>query len=580
MTSALNFSNGSTSSSGTTFAGITSGINTTALVQAEIAQASGPLQELQAQQSANSAESTALTNLESQMTALSSAIDNLNTTGLPARVVTSTDPNNSYVTATASGGTSGSYQIQVQNIATDAQLSPTLDSNGNPTNLAVASTTAPVFSGNGPATFAIEGTDGVTKQITLTSGQNNINALAAAINAAGVADPNVPGSVGLGVTATVVNTGSGPDPYELILQSSKTGVGTAGANLTIADVTAGGAVNTLGIAAGTLSSDGSSIASGGTQSNQAAQNAQFSLDGIQLTRTSNTVTDAVNGVTFNLLQGNQTGTTTLTVAPDTSTASQSLQAVVSAYNTLIGTYNTDTTGSGPLAGNMTATSLMYQITSALTGAPAGLAVTSAYNSASSVGLSVNQDGTLTLDTTAFQDAFQADPNDVQNVFATSATSTNGVVSLATAGSGTATGAIGFNITSYTSGGAVAGTITAPDGTQYNLTGTNGMLVGQAGTPLAGLYLNVTGTGTGTLNLAKGVGQATEDAISAMTDPATGTITQLLKNITSNNTDLASQVTIQQNMLNNMQTSLQNQYSQMEATLAQLQAAGQSISSLS
>ena len=126
---------------------------------------------------------------------------------------------------------------------------------------------------------------------------------------------------------------------------------------------------------------------------------------------------------------------------------------------------------------------------------------------------------------------------------------------------------------------MAGTFTAPDGSQYTLTGTNGLLVGQAGTPLAGLYLNVTGTGTGTLMLSKGVGQAAMDAITNMTNPATGTIAQLQTDITSENNDLTTQINNQQTMLNNMQTSLQNQYSQMETTLAQLQAACQSIGSL-
>jgi len=233
MTSALNFSNLSTNSSGSSFAGITSGINSTALIQAEISQASLPMQQLQAQQTANTSRSTAYTNLGSQMTALSSALSDLNQNGMPSRTVTSSDSTNSYVTATASGGASGSYTIQVGQLATYAQLSPTLDSSGDPANLAVASATAPVFTdtsgnGTGAATFAIEGTDGVTKEITLSAGQNNIYSLADAINAAGVADPNVPGSKGLGVTATVVNTGIGSNPYELVLKSSQTGIGTAG----------------------------------------------------------------------------------------------------------------------------------------------------------------------------------------------------------------------------------------------------------------------------------------------------------------------------------------------------------------
>ncbi|MGA2080937.1 MAG: flagellar filament capping protein FliD [Holophaga sp.] len=584
MSSAINFSNLNTSGNTSSFAGITSGINTTALVQAEVAQASLPLQQLQAQQTANNNESSALTNLQTQMQALASALSDLNTIGLTARTVTSSDSTNSYVTATASGGASGTYSLQVQQVATNAQLSPSLDSSGNPTNLAVASATAPVFTdtsgnGTGTATFAIEGTDGVTKQITLSGGQNNIYALAAAINAATVPDPTVPGSVGLGVNATVVNTGSGPDPYELVLTSAQTGVGSAGSNLTIADVTAGGAVNTLGIAAGTLSSDGSSIASGGTQSNQAAQDAQFSLDGIKLTRASNNVSDAVQGVTFNLVQGNQTGTTTLTVAPDASTASTSMQSMISAYNSLMNAYNTDIAGSGPLSGNTGAMALIQQIQATLTGPVHGLAASSIYNSASSLGVSTNSNGTLSLDTTKFTAAFQADPTAATNVFATSSSSTNAVVSLGVAGPNTASGVFGFNITSYTAGGAVAGTITAPDGTQYNLTGTNGVLMGTQGTPLDGLYLDVSGTGTGSLNLAQGAGQAAQNVITNLTDPVTGTITQLLNQITTSNQDLASQITVQQNYLNTLQTNLQNQYSQMESTLAQLQAASQSITTL-
>jgi flagellar hook-associated protein 2 len=577
---AVDLSNISTTSSGAnSFAGIQSGINTTALIQAEITQASGPLNQLQSEQTANSNRSSAISSLETLMTSLSTSLATLNSSGLSARTVTSSDSTNTYASATAAGGASGSYNIQVQQTATYAQLSPTLNGSGNPTNLATSSTTASIFSGSS-ATFAIEDTNGVTKQITLGSGQNNINALANAINAAGATDPNNPTDVGLGVTATVINTGSGTNPYELILKSSKTGVGTAGGNFTIADVTTGGAANTLGIAAGTLSSDGTSIASGGTQSNQTAQDAKFSLDGVQLTRASNTVTDAVNGVTFNLLQGNQTGTTTLTVAPDATTATNDLQDMVSAFNALVSGYNTDTASGGALVGDGTVRGYLQQIQGALGAIPAGLASDAAYNSAASVGLSTNEDGTLSLDTNAFQAAFNADATGVTSIFASSSSSTNSVVSLGASGTSTAAGTYGFNITSYNTGGTVAGTITAPDGTQYSLTGNNGLLVGAKGTPLDGLYLNVTGTGTGSLTLSKGAGQAVQDLISNLTDPATGSITQLLTGITHSNTDLSTQIANQQSILNRMQASLEAQYSQMEATLSSLDAASSSLGSLS
>jgi flagellar hook-associated protein 2 len=580
MTSALSFQNSSTNSSGLSFQGISSGIQTSQLVQAEISQASLPLQQLQTQQTANNSRSSALTSLEGMMTSLSSSIDAMNNSGFPARLVTSTDTNNTYVTATASGGASGSYTLQVQNTATAAEIAPTLDSSGNPTNFSTASATAPVFTGTGSASFALEDTNGNIRQFTLDPSNNNINGLANAINALQTADPSDPTSKALGIQATVVNTGNktpGANPYELILTSTTTGSGTAGANISIADTTAGGAVNSIGIAAGSVS--GSTLAGGTASTAQPGTDAQFTLDGVQLTRSSNTVSDAINGVTFNLLQGNQSGTTTLTVAPDVQTATIDMQAVVSSYNTMIQTYTTDAAQGGALNGDFTSQSLVNQISQALTGTVAGLPASATYNSASSLGLSTNEDGTLSLDTTKFGDAFQANPTAAMNVFATSGTSTSASVSLAASGPSTASGNIGFNITSYTNGGAVTGTVTAPDGTQYNLTGNNGILEGASGTPLAGLYLSVTGTGSGTLTLSKGVGQAAEDTITNLTAPSNGTIAQVLTDITNQNSDLATQIADQQAMLTRMQTSLENQYSAMEATLSQLQAAGQSINSL-
>jgi flagellar hook-associated protein 2 len=225
-----------------------------------------------------------------------------------------------------------------------------------------------------------------------------------------------------------------------------------------------------------------------------------------------------------------------------------------------------------------AQSLVDQIQSTLTGAPSGLSTSSTYNSAASLGISTNNDGTLSLNTSTFQAAMQANPTAVMNVFATGSSSTNAAVSLAVAGPNTATGNIGFHISEYNQGGTVQGTLTF-GGKDYTLTGQNGILEGQAGTPLAGLYLNVTGTGSGTLTLSQGVGQLTANTISNMTNEASGTITQLLKSITDENTDLTTQIASQQKMLNTMQASLESQYSQMEATLSQLSSAGQSVSSL-
>ena len=560
--------------------GVASGIDWNSLISAILQQEGQPVQRLQDQQTANNNRLTALQRLQSDMNALSSSAAALGGSAFDARTVTSSDTNNTYVTATATGAAVGSYDLQVSQVATAGKISPTL-SGGLPTNLAVADPLATqVFSGSS-ASFAIQGTDGVIRTLTLGSANNNLYGLRDAINALSTPDPNVPGSKGLGVTATVVNTGSGANPYQLVLTSNTTGTGTTGGVATLADVTSGGAVNTLGIAAGTVDSmTAPTTISGGLTSSGAsvAQDAQFSINGVQLTRKTNAVTDAVDGVTFKLKQGGQTGITTLTVGVDKSSITSAMQDVISKFNSLLSDYKSASATGGALYNDSTTRSFISQIRSALTGVPAGLSTTATFNSTASLGIKTNQDGTLSLDTTAFQSALDKDPAAAKRIFANSGVSTSAAVAFYGAGSNTATGAIGFNITSYVSGGAVSGTFTV-GGNNYTLSGTNGSLVGATGTPLEGLILGVTGVGSGTLTVSRGVSQATQDAVSSITNYGSGMLTRIISSINDQNRTLVNQITVGQARLDRRKILLQAQFAQVESVIGQLQAAGQSISGM-
>lgn len=560
--------------------GVATGIDWNSLISAILQQEGQPVQRLQAQQTANNNRLKALQKLQGDMNALSSSVAALGGAAFDARTVTSSDANNTYVTATAQGAAVGSYDLQVSQVATAGKISPTL-SGGLPTNLAVADPLATsIFSGSS-ASFAIQGTDGVIRTLTLGSANNNLYGLRDAINALSTPDPNVPGSKGLGVTATVVNTGSGANPYQLVLTSNTTGTGTTGGVVTLADVTAGGAVNTLGIAGGTVDSMSMpTTLSGGLTSSGAnvAQDALFSVNGVQLTRKTNTISDAVDGVTFNLKQGGQTGTTTLTVGVDKSSITSSVQDVISKFNTLLSDYKSASASGGALYNDSTTRSFISQIRSALTGVPAGLSTTATFNSTASLGIKTNQDGTLSLDTTAFQAALDKDPSAAKRIFANSGVSTSAAVSFYAAGSNTVTGSIGFNITSYVSGGAVSGTFTVGTNS-YTLSGTNGSLVGTAGTPLEGLILRVSGVGSGTLTLSRGVSQATQDAIAGITNSGSGMLTSIISNINDQNRTLANQIAVGQSRLDRRKIQLQAQFAQIESVIGQLQAAGQSISGM-
>lgn len=560
--------------------GVSSGIDWNSYINAILQQESQPLQRLQDKQTANNRRVAALQTFKSNLTALSSSLATLGGTSFDARTVSSTDANGTYVTATASGATAGSYDLKVSQVATKGRISPTL-SGGVPSNLAVADPLAtPVFSGTS-ATFAIQGTDGVIKTLTLDATNNSLYGLRDAINALGAADPNVPGSKGLGVTATVVNTGSGANPYQLVLTAKDTGTGTTGGVVTLADVTGGGAVNTLGIAAGTVDSlTAPTTISGGLASSGAdlAKDALFTVNGIELTRKTNTVTDAVDGVTFSLKQGGQTTPTTLTVALDKGAITSAVQDVVSKFNALVKAYKDASASGGALANDPSVRGFLSQVRAALSGSPAGLPATASLTSTADLGIKTNRDGSLSLDATALQSALDKDPAAAKRIFAFTGDSSNGAVTFFAGGSKTATGPVAFNITSFASGGAVTGTFTV-GGTDYTLTGSNGTLAGAAGTPLEGLIVSVTGTGTGTLNLTRGVGQAVRDLVSDLTASGTGNLSLILSSIDQQNQVLAKQLTEGQQRLDRRRDILQAQFAAVESTIGQLQAAGQSLSGI-
>jgi len=572
-----------TSNSALSFQGLSTGLQTDALVNAIIAQQGKGLEALTARQTRNNARSTALSSMKSGMNAvlisLAAFQDKLN-----SRTVTSTDVNNTNVSATAVGAAAGSYDLKVTTVATKGRISSNLDVDGNPTNMAVANPANAIFTGGGgKASFAVRGTDGVLKAFELTT--NSLNGLRDAINASGS-----------GVTATVVNTGSASNPYQLVITAKETGAGTtagvvtlaaiANADATVATVDSGLGITTGSIsgtiaAPGTLTGGLSSSASGVT-----GVNADFTLNGIQLHRQTNVVTDAVDGVTFTLKQGAQTGTTTLTVAQDKTSATVGMQDVITKFNALVTAYKTasgstkDTNGTilpGVLAGDPTSRTIVSQLRSTLTGASSGLPGTSAFQNLSSIGVKTNADGTLSLNTVTFQAALEKDPTAVQRLFKFSGDSSNGVLSFSGATAATATGPVGFAISNYLSDGSFTASFTGTANGPYTLQGTNGTVAGAAGTDLEGLSLLVTGNGSGTLTLTRGAGLAVSDLVSKFTATGTGALSTSLTSIRTQNTTLGDQIAAAQSALDRRKKGSSAQFSKMEVVIAQLKASGGSLS---
>lgn len=144
---------------------------------------------------------------------------------------------------------------------------------------------------------------------------------------------------------------------------------------------------------------------------QNASEAQFTLNGIEFTRDSNTVTDALTGVSLNLASTTAANTPiTFTVSNDTVSARPKLEAFAKAYNDLYAMYKSqtassmDTASRGVLNSDFGVASMMRQITSGmllpLTNS-SGNAFATGQSDLSAMGLKLSENGTLSVDDTLY-----------------------------------------------------------------------------------------------------------------------------------------------------------------------------------
>lgn len=289
-----------------------------------------------------------------------------------------------------------------------------------------------------------------TKSITIDSSNNSLQGIRDAINAANV-----------GVTATIVNDGSGT-PYRLALTSSNNGV----SNSLKISVSGDASVSSL------LAHDPA-----GTQNlaeTVTAQNAVFTVNGVGMSKTSNTVTDVIPGVTLTLKK--EATPATLTVARDTATVSASISSFVKAYNDFattlknVSAYDAAKKTGAILQGDSTVRSLQSQVRSILGASVTG--TSGVLTTLSNVGVSFQADGSLALNQTKLDSVIASNFGDIASLFASVGKATDSLVGFNSATSSTKAGNYALNVTQLATQGKVVGTVM---GTTTIAAGTNDAL---------------------------------------------------------------------------------------------------------
>jgi flagellar hook-associated protein 2 len=149
-------------------------------------------------------------------------------------------------------------------------------------------------------------------------------------------------------------------------------------------------------------------------------NAVLSVDDVPISSASNTVSNVINGVTLNLGSASlNSAAVTVNVSPDSTQATTAINAFVSAYNTVVGDISSqfnvasDGTGGGPLEADNSLREVQSQLLGAVSYSISGKG--GAVNLAS-IGVNLNDDGTLSVDNSALSTALSANYTGVQNLF--------------------------------------------------------------------------------------------------------------------------------------------------------------------
>jgi len=341
------------------------GFDVQSLVDAMIQADEAPEQVWQNQLQAAQSQASALQSLSTDLSNLSNDADALNdyTGAFASRSVNSSD--SSVVSATAgTGATLGTHTVTVTNLASKASYYSN-------TNVASGGTAL-----TGGGTLSIKVGSGQTQTIDLGT-YNTLNKVAAQIN-----------KLSIGVTASVINDSSGA-----VL--SVVGNNTGTANDVGLSTTAGAALSFTQTSSG--------------------KDANYSIDGIPLTSATNTVSGIISNVSFQLL-GTSSNPVDVSVNANTDAASQAISNFVNDYNTLISainsqfTFDTSTNSAGPLAGDTMVRQLQEQMLGAISGSTSS---SGSITGLSSLGIAMNDDGTLSLDSSTLNNALNSNFSDVQ-----------------------------------------------------------------------------------------------------------------------------------------------------------------------
>ena len=343
------------------------------------------------------------------------------------------------ITATEAAA-NNAYNVEIANIA----VAQTLASAGG----IFTSTDAAV----GLGTLSIN--DGSqTASITIDASNNSLSGLRDAINAS---DANV--------NASIINDGAG---YRLVLQATKTGLANA-ITVTASSDSDGNLTDANNL---------SRFVSSNLTETIAAADAAFSINGLDISSSLNTVDNAIEGVTLTLKAATDVGEVALvSINDNTAGIVGAINTFKDGYNELIKaindltSYNSDLGRGSVLTGDPGIRSLGQKLRTMLNNQVEN--VSSNVGTLAELGITTDvKDGTLSINTTTLNGFIASDPLDVASIFASLARPTNESVEFVSSGPKTLVGDYAVDFTAASAGSITSGVV-ALNGQSLDFSGQN------------------------------------------------------------------------------------------------------------
>ncbi|RJQ13375.1 MAG: hypothetical protein C4560_14220 [Nitrospiraceae bacterium] len=369
-----------------TIGGLSTGIDYNELISKLIEVKRQPINILENKKTTYNGQISLYSDLASKLSTLKSAADKLKTSS-NFYVKSAAVSDSTVLSATANGTASvGNYSVSVTTLASEEKEVHS--------GVAASST---VINNSGSSKVFQYTYAGTQRSLTVADG-TTLDGLKNLIND----DTGNPG-----VAATVVNDGIGGTPYRLIITGNSSG-----------------ATKTITIDAGTtLDGTGSTtdFRSATFTQKKTAVDSDFTVDGLRINKSSNSVTDVITGVTINLKKAGESVSSTISVTADTDGIVTQIDSFVTAYNGVVDflstnmAYDSVTKVSGALSGEGTARNIQNRLREIIGDTVSGLS--DDYKMFAQIGITTDSEtGKLVLNSTTLKTKLASNLDDVADIF--------------------------------------------------------------------------------------------------------------------------------------------------------------------